>query len=97
VITPLAHSPQALFIRRLEELFDLWQDVFSDFLQFVSVFHLANFFGDGAANVFASGNCGRGNRVGTLETRAYRSQVSTAGAAKLTRLFVGTAAWTKHS
>jgi hypothetical protein len=48
------HSPQTLFFIRLEKLFDLWEDIFGDLLQFVSVLNLTNFFRNGAADLLAS-------------------------------------------
>src|ERR1700687_3655871 len=50
------HSPQTLFFIRRKKLFDLRQNIFSDLLQFVSVFNLTDLFRYCAADLLASGH-----------------------------------------
>ena len=71
---------------------------FSDAFEIARVFDLADFLGDRASDLFASGGRRSGDGIGPFETDTHRAQVGAAGAAKLACLsFFGSAAWAKHS
>src|SRR6266498_1029869 len=70
---PGAHAAQTLFFIRFKKLLDLRQNIFGDSFQIACVFNLANLLGDGAADLFARGNRGGGDRIRTFETYAHRT------------------------
>ncbi len=52
-MTPAPYPPQAFFFIRLEELFDLRQDVFGNSFQIVYVFHFADLVRHRPPDLFA--------------------------------------------
>ena len=93
-----AHPAETFCFRRLEKLFNLWQDIFGNAFEIARVPDFPDFLRDRAANLLARRNRRGGYGIGPFQAHAHRPQISAAGTAVLAGLtFFGSASRAKHS